>query len=307
MRPGDNRPFLALAAALLALVVLVAVPASREWLRENVAEPLEAQADPAPGLRQGYSVQSLLVWAAFGGVLAWAVYELAFVRLGLEADRAFFLSLAPALVLGPALHAALVVGVLPAGSALAYLASEPLVYLTVGAFAAIGIALGRALRAPVAVPLLWGLLGLAPLVVLLASLVDAASLGQVAAILALALVPAALLTLAYARLRPGTDPLAVGAVVAAHALDGATTWMVLRDPLGLGFEGFGERNPVSLTLVNLSTGWPYFALKLALPFVLLSVLKTEEGEERLRAFLLFAIFILGFGPGMANLLQVMLG
>lgn len=307
MRPGDHRPFLALAAALLALAVLVAVPMSREWLRENVAEPLQAQADPAPGLRSGYSVTTLLVWAAFGGILAWAVYELAFVRLGIETDRAFFLSLAPALVLGPTLHAALVVGLFPDGSILAYLASEPLVYLTTAAFAAVGIALGRILRSSVWVPLLWGLLGLAPLVVLLAPLVQGANARQALVLLAVAAAPAALLAYAYVRLRPGLDPLGVLAVIFAHALDGATTWMVLRDPLGLGFEGFGERNPVSLTLVNLSNGWPYFAIKLALPLVLLGVLKTEEGEERLRAFLLFAIFILGFGPGMANLLQVLLG
>ena len=101
--------------------------------------------------------------------------------------------------------------------------------------------------------------------------------------------------------------LGVALVVGAHALDGATTWMVLRDPFGLGFKTFGEKNPVSQLLVDLSNGWPYFAVKLTLPILLLSLVKVEESEQDLHAFLLLAVFVLGFGPGMANLLQVMLG
>lgn len=307
MRPADNRPFLALGALLAALALALAVPASRAWLDERVGEPIRAQADPAPGLREGYTLESLAFWAIVGATLAWALYELAFERLGFRTDRAFFLSLAPALVLGPLLHAALVAGALGRGSPVAYLASEPLAYLTIGAFAAIGLALGRLARAPLAAPLAWGALGLAPVLWIMLPLASPASLRLAGILLAIAAVPAAILAYAYWRWRRA-DPLdAVLAVVGAHALDGATTWMVLRDPFGLGFQGFGERNPVSLTLVSLSNGWPYFALKLALPIVLLSLVKAEEAEARVRAFLLFAVFVLGFGPGMANLLQVVFG
>lgn len=303
----DDRPLFALAALVVVVALAFAVPATRAWLLDAVVEPLQAQAERAPGLTEGYSLPSLLAWAVAGGVLAWAAYELVFVRARFEPDRRFFLALAPALVLGPLLHAALVRGALPSGSVIAYLAAEPLVYLTVAAFAAVGLLLGRATRQPVVVPLVWGALGLTPLAWVMAPFASAEGARLAATLVALAVAPALALAWAYTRWRTSDGFPEVAAVVFAHALDGATTWMVLRDPFGLGFEGFGERNPVSQTLVGLSNGWPYFAVKLALPLVLLSIMKREENDEKLRAFLLFAVFVLGFGPGMANLLQVLFG
>ena len=303
----DARPFYALAAVALLVALAFAVPASRAWLAESVVAPLRAQADPAPGLPHGYTVPSLLFWALLGGVLAWVAYEAVFVRWRFEPDRRFFLALAPALLLGPLFHAALVARVLPRGSLVAYLAAEPIVYLAMALFAAIGLALGRATRRPLAAPLLWGALGLAWVLWLLAPRWSAEGARLALILLALAAAPALALAYVYVRARPG-DPLpAAFAVIGAHALDGATTWMVLRDPFGLGFEGFGERNPVSLALVSLSNGWPFFAVKLALPLVLLSLVRRDETEARARAFILFSIFVLGFGPGMANLLQVAFG
>ena len=307
LREPRNRPFLALAAALLALALALAVPASRAWIAETVGEPLRAQADPTPGLREGYTLPSLAFWAILGGVLAWALYELVFVRLRVEPDARFFLSLAPFLLFGPLFHALLAAGVLPRGGLLAYLATEPPIYLTTGVLAALALLLGRVARQPLWAPLAVGLLALAPLVVLAAPHVRAGAAAQAGLLLVMATVPAVLLAALYVRLRR-TDPFpAVAAVVWAHALDGATTWMVLRDPFGMGFATFDERNPVSRALVETSNGWPYFAVKLALPLVLLALLNVEEHERRLRAFLLFAVFVLGFGPGMSNLMQVMFG
>lgn len=303
----DDRPFYALAALVVAVALAFAVPAARGWLLDAIVGPLQAQAERAPGLHEGYSLPSLLAWALAGGVFAWAAYEVVFVRARFAPDRRFFLALAPALVLGPLMHAALVRGALPPGSVLAYLSAEPLVYLTIAAFAAAGLIVGRATRRPVLAPLAWGALGLAPFVWLMAPYASAEGARLVLFLLVLALAPALALAWAYTRWRTSDGFAEVGAVVSAHALDGATTWMVLRDPFGLGFEGFGERNPVSQRLVDLANGWPYFLVKLALPLVLLAMMKREENDEKLRAFLLFAVFVLGFGPGMANLLQVLFG
>lgn len=302
-----NRPFLALGGVLVLLALALALPASRAWLAETVGEPLRAQADPAPGLRQGYTVPSLAFWALLGGVLAWALYELVFVRLGVVPDARFFLSLAPFLLFGPLFHALLVAGAVPPGSLLAYLATEPLIYLTTGVLAAFALLVGHLLRRPLGGALGVGLLALAPLAVLAAPRVSGSALAQAGLLLVLAAVPAVVLASLFLRFRK-TDPFpSVAAVIGAHALDGATTWMVLRDPFHLGFHGFGERNPVSRVLVEASNGWPYFAVKLALPLVLLSLLNADEHEKGLRAFLLFAVFVLGFGPGMSNLMQVMFG
>jgi uncharacterized membrane protein len=302
----DDRPFYALGAVLSLVGIAFLVPATRAWLLSAVVAPLRAQAEYQGGAL-GYTLPSLLVWAIVGGVFAWAAYELVFVRARIEPDRAFFLALAPALLLGPLLHAALVARLLPRGSVLAYMAAEPLVYLTIALFAGIGLALGRLTRRPILAPLAWGALAVALVLWILAPEFSGRGIGRAAILLALAVGSALVVALAYRQLRPGEAFAPAFAVIGAHALDGATTWMVLRDPFGLGFQDFGERNPVSQLLVDLGNGWPYFALKLALPVVLLSMVKREETEERLRAFLLFAVFVLGFGPGMANLIQVMTG
>lgn len=302
----DDRPFYALAALAGLVLVAFLVPTSRAWALDAVIGPLRAQADLAPGLAAGYTIPSLFAWAFVGAVFAWVAYEIVFVRARFAPDRAFFLALAPALLFGPLFHAALVVRALPLGTPIAYAAAEPVVYVSAALVAGVGLALGRVTRRPIAAPLAWGALALAPLAWVLAPEAGAGGARRALLLLALAAGSALILAYAYARLRAGEPLDAALAVIGAHALDGATTWMVLRDPFGFGFEGFGERNPVSLALVSLGNGWPYFALKLALPLVLLSMVKRDPDDDvRLRAFLLFAIFVLGFGPGMSNLLQVL--
>lgn len=305
MRQPDDRPLYAVAALAVLLVVSLLVPGSRGWLAENVGASLAAQADPGSDGRAGYSVASLAFWAAVGVVLAWGAYELVFVRLGVVADPGFLLAIAPYLLVGPLLHALLAVGAVPAGSVLAYAAAEPLVYLTTAVLALVGLAVGRATGRSVAAPALLGVALLLPL--LLLSAVHASGTGARRSFLLVALAVGCAVPLGWLlqRVRPQPDAAAATAVIGAHALDGVTTWMVLRDPFGLGFETFAEKNPVSRVLVEASNGWPYFAVKLALPIVLLLAVKAEPGEEQMHTFLLLAIFVLGYGPGMSNLLQVL--
>lgn len=298
----DLAPYATLGALILVLALVLAVPASRAWLDAEVVAPVRAQATGEGG--GAYSIASMVAWAVAGAVAGWVAYDAVFLRLRFEPGRAFFAALAPFLVFGPLFHAVLAAGALPSGSLLAYLAAEPPVYLTTAVLALVALVAGRALSRPVLVPLALGLVCLAPLLVVAAQRMDASTLGRLGVVLALALVPAAMAAYAF---RAREVPLAAGAVVGAHALDGATTWMVLRDPFGLGFGSFSEKNPVSLGFVEMSNGWPYYALKLALPVVILLVVKKDETEERTRAFLLFGVFVLGYGPGASNLLQVLLG
>lgn len=299
----DLRPYYAFGALLALLAVLLAVPATRAWLAEEVGEPVRAQADPSPGLRAGYSTASMLVWATVGLALAWVAFDLVVVRLRYAPDRAFFLALSPFLVFGPLFHAILAVGALPAGSALAYLAAEPPVYLTSAVLAVASLLAGRYASRPLLVPLVLGALVLMPCLALAAPRLDMAAWRLLGIVAALALLPAAVAAFA---LRAREDPLAAGALVSAHGLDGATTWMVLRDPFGLGVGSFAEKNPFSERLVGLSNGWPYYAVKLALPLVILALVRRDEGDPRQGAFLLFGVFVLGYGPGASNLFQVLL-
>ena len=294
-------PYLALAGLVGVLLLALAVPATRGFLVDDVWGPVRGQAEGTGA--GGYSLASMAAWALAGLVLAWVAYDLAFVRLRHHPDRAFFLALAPFLLLGPLFHALLAVGALAPGSLAAYLAAEPPVYLTTGALVLAALVAGRAARRPLAVPLAFGTLVLLPLLWMAARRMDASTFGRLAVVLLLALAPAAL---AAVLLRTREDPTAVAAVVGAHGLDGATTWMVLRDPFGLDYGEFGEKNPVALGLIDLSNGWPYYAVKLALPLVILFLVKDEKNDPRTRTLLLFAVFVLGYGPGASNLLQVLL-
>ncbi|MFA5861698.1 MAG: DUF63 family protein [Candidatus Thermoplasmatota archaeon] len=304
--PRDRRPYVALGGVAAALAAALLVPTSRIWLAEQVLAPLRAQADPSFGGPAGYSIASLGFWALAGIVLSWVAYDLVFGRLGYEPNKRFFAALAPWLVAAPLAHALLSVGAIPLP--FAYLATEPPIYLTAATLVVLALLAGRAFRWPHLMPLVVGLVVLAALLVVAVPHASASGLGRVVLLFVLAAIPALVLSFAFVKwLRPQEDLATVGLVVGAHALDGATTWMVLRDPFGFGFHSFAEKNPVSLALVGLSNGWPFFVVKLTLPLVLLSLIKMEETERRMRAFLLFAVFVLGYGPGMSNLLQVMLG
>lgn len=307
-RPADKRPFLALGAVLLLVGAALLVPVSRAWLEDEVVAPLQTQADPRAGARTGYTVASLAFWALLGAAFAWVAYHVVFERLGVPADRRFFLALAPYLLFGPLYHALLMAGALPYGTLIAYAAAEPPVYLTTAALALVGFAVGARFDGRwFEGALILGGLALAPLLVLAATIVEPEALERALILLGVALAAALAVAFAYHKARPRDPFPAALAVVGAHALDGATTWMVLRDPLGLGFHSFAEKNPISLALVSIANGWPYFAVKLVLPVALLVAVRVEEGQERLHAFLLLAIFVLGYGPGMSNLLQVLLG
>lgn len=304
----DARPFIALGVVLLALTAAFAVPATRAWLDDAFVDPLRAQVEPMPTAeRVGYTFTSLMLWAALGASFAWAAYELVFVRLRIATDRRFFLALAPYLLFGPLLHALLVADALPTRGPIAYAAAEPPVYLTTGALAVLGFAAGAAVQRPYFVAAGLGTLAVLPLVGLAFTVVEPDNAGRAGILVAIALASALAVALVFHKLRPREAFGAVFAVVGAHALDGTTTWMVLRDPLNLGFHSFAEKNPVSLALVQIANGWPYFALKLALPVLLLLAVRVDEGQDRLQAFLLLAVFVLGYGPGMSNLLQVLFG
>ncbi len=116
------------------------------------------------------------------------------------------------------------------------------------------------------------------------------------------------------------------ACFAAHALDASTTWLGVVDPFGWGFGGFAEKNPVSAALLTPLYGLPFVLVKLALPAVALYAAHDlaqppadAEGEpkepepratrrerEVLTLLMAFGIFVLGFGPGAANLARMAL-
>lgn len=303
-------------AGLVAVVAAVALaPATAGAFDSHVLGPLRAQATGVGAA--GYSTGGLAFWAASGAVLAYAALVGVIRPLSVRWDAAFAVSLAPYLVFGPVFHALLSAGAWARGGVVAYAAAEPLVYVTTGALAAVGLLAGAGAaragggeRARVAVPAGLGLLLLA---LMTPAAVAAAAGGHGVGALGFVAAAAAVGALAWLvgrALAPrvaefgGLAHWAGAAVVAAHALDGFTTWVVLRDPFGWGFGGFGEKNPVSAMLVESGSGilFPVAKLVLAVGLVVMTWRSTAEPEERaLRGPILLALFALGWGPGAANL------
>ncbi|HWG91985.1 MAG TPA: DUF63 family protein [Candidatus Thermoplasmatota archaeon] len=120
---------------------------------------------------------------------------------------------------------------------------------------------------------------------------------------------------ALPRLAPLARPEA-GLLVFAHAVDGFSTILGVKDPFNWGLPQYQEQNPVSLALLNVANGWGFVVVKLLVgavtALVLHEFLKEEEGEtgrgrETLVALGYVAVFALGWGPGFTNLLRAGFG
>jgi uncharacterized membrane protein len=101
------------------------------------------------------------------------------------------------------------------------------------------------------------------------------------------------------------------AMLAGHMLDGFTSWISIYDPFNMGIIGYYEKHPASNFLME--TWPPLFPITkfLLIIFVIymFDVIYKEDLYEhrRLVNLLKIGIFILGFAPGLRDLLRVMMG
>jgi len=100
-------------------------------------------------------------------------------------------------------------------------------------------------------------------------------------------------------------------IIFGHQLDGIASYISIYDPLHMGLPTYIEKHPASDLLMQL---WPplfpitKFFLVIAIIYVLDIVYKDELQSQKLFANLLkIGIFILGFAPGLRDLLRVMMG
>lgn len=140
------------------------------------------------------------------------------------------------------------------------------------------------------------------------------------AALAMALLVTALLRLsarAWPRARDAASA-AAALLLFAHAVDGLSTVVGVKDPFGWGLPQYHEQNPVSLALLGVWNGWGFLLAKIALAvgvaFLLTDYARkdsdTPEGEgafEELLPLAYIAVFALGWGPGFTNLLRAAFG
>jgi uncharacterized membrane protein len=269
--------------------------------------PVVTQADHAGG--GSYTTVTLLAWGVLGALFLWSYVSEAerFPILALGTET--LLALVPLLAAAPLFHVLLLAGLFspPFSVALA----EPVIYATtlgvVFLLGAVGgwrgaergrdaaIAVGGVVLLLAALALAWPRRG--PEAVDALALVLAASVAGFAIWGGIRLIP--LPELSEAAVPAGA------AVLFAHALDGLTTWVGVRDPFGWHLGGFAEENPVSGALLGVGNGWPFLVAKIALPIILLVAVRDLPNVLHRRiAFL--AVFVLGFGPGASNAIQMAL-
>lgn len=133
----------------------------------------------------------------------------------------------------------------------------------------------------------------------------------------------ALLLVAFALLHVGREtgkrPRAIlafalglnAALVFAHMIDGISTWVALKDPLGFGIPAYSEKHPFSDFLLRYLGGFLYPLAKLLMILVVVWLLDREvdarEDEKNMVGLVKMAIFVLGFGPGLRDLLRLAMG
>ena len=101
------------------------------------------------------------------------------------------------------------------------------------------------------------------------------------------------------------------AMLFGHSLDGFTSYISIYDPFNMGIPSYGEKHPVSFLFMDISSGVLFPIVKVILIVLIIlifeDVSKKEKSYSSLLNLLKIAIFILGFSPGLRDLLRVAIG
>lgn len=97
-------------------------------------------------------------------------------------------------------------------------------------------------------------------------------------------------------------------IVAGHALDGAATFYVI-DVFGPKVEKlYFEQHVVGGFIgATFGTFFAFYLVKLAISFGVAHLLKKEKEDENFKNFIALAIMIMGFAPGIRDVLRMVLG
>ncbi|HUR67720.1 MAG TPA: DUF63 family protein [Candidatus Thermoplasmatota archaeon] len=105
------------------------------------------------------------------------------------------------------------------------------------------------------------------------------------------------------------------ALVFAHMVDGLATWVALADPVGFGIPQYSEKHPFSEFLLRYWNGFLFPFTKLLMVLVVAWMLdreaRTPQGESfdsrNMVGLVKMAIFVLGFAPGLRDVLRLTMG
>lgn len=120
-------------------------------------------------------------------------------------------------------------------------------------------------------------------------------------VLLMAAIPA---YLAYAWLK---DPV-LSAIVAGHSLDGAATFFVIDIFSGISGISYGEQHVFSAGIGGFfGTFFAFYLLKVAISFAAAYLLSKEKMDAQERNYMALVLMIIGFAPGIRDMLRMIVG
>lgn len=256
---------------------------------------------------QGYNVFNTL---GYGLLLLAALYGILFLfrRFSVSFVPSTYLALMPFILLGPTVRVMVDAGFYPKLFLVSCLTinTSPGIYLLAGIPAIVCVLLAKNLQARgLDLNRSLFLLGLAFFIAVHAFQYPSAGvsfsydLPAFFLIIFLTLISCALFFLAAKRYSPFFSKKLPFLLVSAHFFDASTTFT------GIQFYGYTEQHVLPALLIGMFGPFAMYALKLlVVPFVVKTVSSAQKDE---RALLYFAIFILGVGPGLRNLLRIFFG
>ena len=308
-----------------------------QWIWKFYWGPVVADANPNISIvtyngiqaREGYTIISeityglILIFSLFG------IYKL-LKKLEIKIDWLFFLALLPYIIFGPVTRVLEDAGYF--SPPIVYWFISPLIYLQIASYALLFLFLGYIVKKKIKKPWLTvnkvvftgGFVILIPFMYLIFSWMLgyqwSASNGVRFDILILILLLVSFITfLVYIIsrffqkneiIRVYKNPMNLS-LIFGHMMDGLTSYFSIFDPLNMGLPVYIDKHPASNFLMEI---WPIsfpivkFILIIIVIYVIDILYKKEfKKYQNLVGLLKIGIFILGFSPGLRDLLRVSMG
>lgn len=241
----------------------------------------------------GYNPVNTVVYGLLLGIGIILCYKL-LEKLNVKIDEKFFIALLPFITLGAFLRALEDARLLPKSA----LFITPGIFFTTFALAAAALVISLLLQSKIeyhkTMPALGCVLLIYPALLSLKNIYTFKPLLYVAAVFAIS---CALVLIA---LRFYTSDGWIHAAFAAHLLDASAT------VVGVEFFGYWEEHVFERMLIDkLGTAFVLFPLKIAVLLLVIFVVQKILDRDAAK-FWYFALFVLGFAPGLRDLLKIML-
>lgn len=253
--------------------------------------------------RSGYNIVNTSVFAlAFVAVVALTV--VIFRKFRIKIDKSFFIGLFPFIILGSVCRSLEDAAVLK-GFWFVTPGLYVLVYLAVLASLAISLRIEKDFGVPY-----WKMMASAGAVMAVFAFSFAKIIYFQPLLYVIAISAGFFLAIFGIRkfLKPKLLSMENSCILLAHLFDASTTFTAVElSSAWLSGIGYVEQHVLAGFLMGAVGNYAIFLLKLAVIPIALFILDSNVDEKNSRNFLKLAVFILGFGPGLRNLLSMMMG